>query len=220
MRILVVLSVVLVFFLFLSCGVDNGEENGGDTNGAGEYQGFPEMQGGEWAEYTAPDATKVRYEYLGMDTISGQQCYLIELEVEALGEKVISQIWVDKETAETVLYVIKQADMVLKMDIAAMPTESSDVAEGTSGETPDKYSPGEEKAVETYKTPTGKEVKAAVFTANSEETWVSGEVPFGLVKVVSGGKVMLELFDFSFSGAERDISKQEAEKATSFPQLP
>jgi hypothetical protein len=220
MRILVVLSAILALFLFLGCGEEDGDENGGDTNGTGEYQGFPEMKGGEWAEYTALDDGKIRYEYIGMDNISGHQCYLIEFEVEVFGEKVISQIWVDKETTETILYVTKQAGMVLKMDVTAIPTESNDVAEGTSGETPEEYSPGKEKSVETYKTPTGKEIKAAVFTENSDETWVSEEVPFGLVKVVSGGKVVLELFDFSFSGAKRDISKQEAETATSLPQFP
>ena len=216
MKILAVLSIILSLFLFLGCG----EEESEDIGETGEYQGFPEMKGGEWAEYTTVGEGKIKYEYIGTDTIDNHQCYLIEIEAEALGEKVISQIWVDKETEESVLYVIKQSGMVMKMDIAAIPEESADVAEGTSGETPDEYTPGKEKSTETYKTPTGKEVKAVVFTEDSDEIWVSEEVPFGVVKAISGGQTMLELYDFSFSGAKRDISKAETETALNLPPIP
>jgi hypothetical protein len=40
------------------------------------------------------------------------------------------------------------------------------------------------------------------------------------VKIVDDGKPVMEPYDFSFSGAERDISREEAENATSMPSIP
>jgi len=224
MKVLAVISAILALFLFLGCGE---EDDADEPGGTGQYQGFPEMRGGEWAEYNALvegyagfGQGKIRYEYIGTDTINNHQCYLTEFETEVPGEKVISQIWIDQETEETLLYVVKQFGAVIKMDVVAVPESSADMAGGTSGETPDEYSPGKEKSVKTYKTPTGKEVKAAVFVENSDETWVSEEVPFGIVKVVSDGQTVLELYDFSLSGAKRDISKAEVETAINLPPFP
>ena len=222
MKVFAVFSVILmacIAFLFLGCGEEEEEEE----ELAEEYLGFPEMKGGEWAEHISSElggAGRIRFEYIGTDTIDGRECLVTEFEVESLGQKTINQVWIDKEKQEIALYVVKVAGMVLKMDISGLPASSTDVAEGASGETPHGYEPGTQTSVETYMTPTGKMVKAAVFKAGSNEEWVSSDVPFGVVKMVHDGNPVMELYDFSFSGAERDISKEEAENAASIPGLP
>jgi hypothetical protein len=222
MKVFAVFSVILMAcmaFLLLGCGEEEEEEE----ELAEAYLGFPEMKGGEWAEHISSElggAGRIRFEYIGTDTIDGRECFVTEFEMESLGQKTISQIWIDREKEEITLYVVKVAGMVLKMDVSELPTSSTDVAEGASGETPDKYEPGTQTSVETYMTPTAKMAKAAVFKTGSDEQWVSGDVPFGIVKIVDDGEPVMELYDFSFSGAIRDISREEAENATSMPSIP
>jgi len=221
MKILAVFSVILMACLFVGCGEEEEAEEEGEL--AEGYLGFPEMKGGEWAEYTSSElgeAARIRFEYIGTDTFDGRECFVTEFETEAAGEKTISQVWTDKEKGEIKLYVIKVAGIVMKMEISELPALSTDVAEGASGETPDEYKPGAQVSTETYTTPTGKTVKAAVFKADTQEEWISSDVPFGAVKAVDSGKTVMELYDFSFSGATRDISKEEAENATSMPGIP
>jgi len=224
MKIFAVFSVILMAcmgFLFLGCGEEEEEEE--EEELAEEYLGFPEMTGGEWAEYTSSELGgegTIRFEYIGTDTIDGRECFVTEFETEAMGQKTISQVWIDKEKKEITLYVVKAAGVVLKMDVSELPGSSTDVAEGASGETPGEYKPGTQTSVETYTTPTGKNVSAAVFKTGANEEWVSGDVPFGIVKIVNNGNPIMELYDFSFSGATRDISKEEAENATSMPSIP
>lgn len=216
------LATIVMLCLFIGCSEDDGETDNGETDDVtqGEYQGFPDMKGGEWAEYNTPELERIRYEYLGTDTIDDTECFVIEFEMEVRGENVISQIWIDKQNNTTVLYVTKQAGLVVKMDTSQISEESMDIAEGASEETPDEYEVGAETYIETYETPTGKEVEAAVFKENSDEVWVSEEVPFGFVQQISEGNTVFALYDFSFSGAKRDISKEEVESASGFPNFP
>ena len=212
MKIFAVFSVILMTCLLAGCGEEEEELPEG-------YEGFPEMKGGEWTEHTSSQAGgsgRIRFEYIGTDTIDGRECFVTEIEMEAMGQKIISQVWIDKEKEEIKLYIVKQFGMVMKMDVSELPTSSTDVTEGASGDTPDEYEPGTQTSIETYITPTGKEVKAAVFKTGSDSQWVSSDVPFGIVKAVDDGKSVIELYDFGFSGAVRDISKEEAENATDF----
>lgn len=217
MKILAVFAIILMACLLLGCGE---EEEDQEDQLAGVYEGFPVMKGGEWAEHithTEAGETKIRFEYIGTDTIDGSECLVIELNMEPTA---VSQVWIDKDSAETVLCVMKVSGIVMKIDFSELPASSADMVETASGETPDEYEPGTETSAETYETPTGKKVQAAVFKTGSEEEWVSGEVPFGIVKVVQDGEPVMELYDFSFSGAVRDISKEEAESAGTLPSIP
>lgn len=213
MKIFAVFFVILVACLLVGCGEEEEEE---PIEG---YEGFPQMKGGEWAEHTSSQAGgsgRIRFEYIGTDTIDGRECFVTETEIETMGQKIISQVWIDKEKEEIKLYIVEQFGMVMKMDVSELPTSSTDVTEGASGDTPDEYDPGTQTSIETYITPTGKEVKAAVFKTGSDSEWVSSDVPFGIVKIVDDGEPVVELYDFAFSGAVRDISKEEAENATGF----
>lgn len=187
-----------------------------------EYVGLPEMRGGEWAEYISPGLAesdvdyRARFEYIGMDTIDGRESLVVELENIVEEEKeTINQLWIDKESGELTLYVIKVSGTVMKVDLSETTGKSTeiDVAEGASGETPDVYMPGKQTSARTYVTLTGKKVEAAVFIMGPDEVWLSSDVPFGLVKIIQDGELTLELYDFSLSGAIRDISKREAENA-------
>lgn len=210
MKTFVVFTAILALFLFVGCG---------DDGVIGQYSGFPDMQGGEWVEYTMPATGKWKYEFLGTDTIDDQQCFVIEFEMEVAGQKSISQIWIDQQDNRPVLYVMKQGVLVIKMDALEIADESLDVAEGVDT-TPPEYTAGNETSTETYETPTGKQIEAAVFKIGESETWVSEEVPFGIVKMINAEQTIMELYDFSFSGAKSDISKEEIENASDIPGVP
>jgi len=205
-----VFTAILTLFLFVGCG---------DDDDIGQYSGFPDMQGGEWVEYTMPATGTWKYEFLGTDTIDDQQCFVIEFEMEVGGQKMINQIWIDQQDNSLVLYVMKQGVIVMKMDASEISDESLDVAEGV-GTTPPEYTAGNETSTETYETPTGKQIEAAVFKIAESEVWVSEEVPFGIVKMIGAEQTIMELYDFSFSGAKSDISKEEIENAFEIPGVP
>ena len=79
-------------------------------------------------------------------------------------------------------------------------------------ETPSEYSPDLATSYGTYRVPgNGQTVDVAKFTSEGVETWVSSEVPFGMVKVIDSGTETMSLVNFGLSGAARDISKAEME---------
>jgi hypothetical protein len=63
----------------------------------------------------------------------------------------------------------------------------------------------------TYTTPTGKTLAVAIYTTAQGESWVSSEVPFGIVKMISGGKTVMELQDYGTIGAKSLITDSEVE---------
>ncbi|RKX99339.1 hypothetical protein DRP77_13485 [Candidatus Poribacteria bacterium] len=198
---------------FIGCGEEEKE-----TIEAGGYKGFMELKGGEWAEYTVSGDGMTfdqRVEFIGTDTWEGKECYVIEMEMKGLVEMVY-QVWVDKSTHEQVMAVAKQGDLVMRIDLSSLPKNAETFAESSTG-TPSEYQPGGEIRTETYQTPTGKTVEAVVFAKDNGEAWVSGEVPFGIVKIIADGQTVMELKDFGLSGAQRDITKEEAENAISIP---
>ena len=133
---------------------------------------------------------------------------MMEFSMSIEGDEMVSQIWIDKASGASKLYVIKQAGMVMKVDIGQTP----DVP---GGESEDNVT-GAEIGIKDYTTPTGKKVSATAYKEGNDEYWISGEVPFGQVKYVENGKTIMQLYDFGTSGAVRDISREEAMNATSF----
>jgi hypothetical protein len=205
--------IALLAFAFAGCGNsedDNTLVPGGDGNVAA---GFAAMKAGSWAEYTSSDGSRERYEFLGMDSYKGSDCYLLEFDSITSGKKSTTQIWINKSTGQGVLMVMKDVNgEVTKMELT--PSTPQDIP---TGETPvNSTKVGTKK----YTTPTGKTVDATIYqtqtTAGLSESWVSSQVPFGEVKSLFNGEVTSELYDYGTSGAVRDISKSEMESAASF----
>jgi hypothetical protein len=220
MKTFTVFSFVLVVCLLAGCGGDDDDDDDDEIIGPeGEFLGFASMKAGSWAEYTSAEEGRNKLEFLGTDTYNGKESYLMEFETGSGDEKVIGQIWIDKTTSETVLFVMKQIGIVMKLDVSQMPEVPGVDFEEGFGEEP---SGAQKVGSEQYTTPTGKTVEATIYRSNNNDDWISSEVPFGLVKSTMDGETVTELYDFGFSGAVRDISKEEAENAQSinFPLFP
>jgi hypothetical protein len=221
MRILGVfaLTLILMSFIFVGCGNDD-DDNDDDLvvpNGSGDaesFLGFASMQTGSWAEYTTAEDGRYKYEYHGKDTYNGRDVYVMEFESNFSGVSSVSQVWVDTQTFDSVLFVMEFGDQIMKMDISQVPDVPGDDLE-------DMESDDDTQILGTrdYTTPTGKSVKAIAYMTtqggNTSEIW-AGNIPFGMVKSISNGEVVSELYDFGNSGAVRDISKNEAENAQDF----
>lgn len=189
---------------------------GGGT-GPGVYTGFMAPAEGQWAEYvisTNGQESRQKMEHIGRDTVSGRSCIGFEMTMSGLDEEdTVIQIWTDASTHQAVKYVMKMGDQVLCMNIAPGAYEPPET------ETPSKYNPNLPNiSYGTYTTPTGKTVNVAKFGINGGQTWVSSQVPFGMVKVIdAGGKTSMYLYDFGTSGARRDISRAEMENCLQMP---
>ena len=211
MKILCVFAFILLAFSFAGCGGgddDDDDDNNNDNNAAGEiYGGFLSMNPGSWSDYVDDEGNRTRYEYIGIDTYNGSECFVMEFSMNIDGEEMVSQIWVDKASGASKLYVIKQAGMVMKMNIGQTP----DIPGGE----PEDNTTGVEIGFKDYTTPTGKNVSANVYKEGNDEYWISSEVPFGQVKYVENGKTIMQLYDFATSGAVRNISRDEAMNAMS-----
>jgi len=206
------ITFILMACLFVGCGGDDDDDDMIGPDGAeGLYMGLTTMGAGSWAEYSDPSGSRYKMEYHGTDTHNGREAFVIEIEVDADGVSMISQMWIEKSTGESLLYVMQQGALLVKLDVSQTP----DVAEGVS-DTEGDSSDAEKIGVETYTTPTGKSVEATVYRDNDGDTWISSEVPFGMVQSISNGEVVSALHDFGLSGAYRDISKEDAENAEEF----
>ncbi|RLF43241.1 MAG: hypothetical protein DRN18_00585 [Thermoplasmata archaeon] len=126
-------------------------------------------------------------------------------------------MWIDKDTGEKVKYVIKVNGQVYCIE----PTSPSIDTEPPKTETPDEYKPENTNfELGTYTVPgNGKTITVAIFRgAGKAETWVSSEVPFGLVKMINEkGEETMHLEDFGLSGAHRDITAEERDNCTPLP---
>ncbi len=204
-------SIVLIISLLCGCSEEDKAENILGENGSDIYTGFMKMKGGEWAEYTTENG-RTRNEFIGTDTYNGRKCTIMEFESIESGEKLVTQIWIDSEKSEPVLYVQKIGNEVYKLNFQNLPKDIP----SSGDETPVEYSATKKVRNDKYTTPTGKTVNVAVFKDAYGEDWISAEVPFGIVKIIDqNGVVNTELYDFGTSGAKRDISKEEAENAKS-----
>jgi hypothetical protein len=204
---------ILVALLFVGCSSNDNSNpvvsNSNDNTGG---SGFAAMKAGSWAEYTLSDGSHEINKYIGVDNYNGTDCYVLEFEMTSNGEKTITQMWLDKSSNKPVLYVIKEGGVVMKMEVP----QNQEIPSGSGTAPVGSVELGNKK----YTTPTGKTVDAIAYkvttTAGESESWISTQVPFGTVKALLNGKSQLELYDFGTSGADRGISKQEAESAQSF----
>lgn len=213
---LTITFLIITALLYLGCSEESEspfDTNGGDENETGS--GFGSMKVGSWAEYESGDL-RMRLEFIGTDTYNGTECYILETEYPGQNLQRVFQLWMNKNSGETVLFVMKEGKTVIKMQ----PVMASGYVPKDAGEIP---SAAKKLADKDYTTPTGKKVKAVAYeiktSSGTSEKWISKDVPFNAVKLVSvNGEVTLLLYDFGTSGAKRDISKEEAEKAQTFGQ--
>ncbi len=193
----VVVALLLAITLLPACD---------DTSGG--YTGFIAPAEGQWAEYVMSgngEESHQKMEYIGQDTVDGKTCTGFEMTISTQ-EETIMQTWTEVATGQVVKYVVKMEDQVICMNVGQSfePPET---------ETPGAYEPNlPDISYGTYTTPTGKTVNVAKFAIGGGETWVSSQVPFGMVKVVDASEeTTMYLYDFGTTGAQRDISKAEME---------
>jgi hypothetical protein len=173
------------------------------------YTGFIAPAEGQWVEYvlsTGGEESHQMMEYIGQDTVDGKTCTGFEMTMSGQ-EEIIMQMWTEVATSQVVKYVVKMGNQVMCMNVNQSP-------QPPETETPSNYNPNlPDITYGTYTTPTGKTVNVAIFaTTGGGETWVSSQVPFGMVKVVDASEeTTMYLYDFGTTGAHRDISKTEME---------
>ncbi len=206
MKKVIVVGVALLLAITLLPACDDGTSSG--------YTGFMAPAAGQWAEYvyTNGEESHLKMEYIGQDTVDGKTCTGFEMTM--LGEEdTIMQIWTEVATGQAVKYVVKMGDQVICMDVGLSPYEPPET------ETPGTYEPNlPDITYGTYTTLTGKTVNVAKFAIDGGETWVSSQVPFGMVKVINASEeTTMYLYDFGTTGAQRDISKAEMENCTPMP---
>jgi len=224
MKKLAVLSIgiILLAFLFISCGKKSEKSEAAKSTKTEEKvmkdttKAFGDMKSGAWAEYTGPEGGIQKMKYFE-DTWEGKECYIIETESQGPQMLATNQSWIDKSTGKGVLFVTKFGDKIMRTDITQTPASKIDTSEKFKPES--EVSKITEKIGEDkYTTPTGKTVKvvkykASIITGESVESWVSDEVPFKNVQIISAGSPNLTLRDFGSSGSQRAITKQEVETA-------
>jgi hypothetical protein len=230
MKKLAILSILVMMLacVFVSCGKDKGEKDktakSTEVTGTNEKaeksvtKGLDAIKPGSYVEYDNPGGAINKMKFF-VDTWEGKECTIMETETKGSDMLSINQSWIDKSTGKAVLFVTKINGKVMRMDINKMPTTSITESKNPKFEAeipPQAKKMGEDK----YTTPTGKTVKVVKYKlempGGSMETWASDEVPFGTVKVMANGVASMSLRDFAFSGAQRAITKQEAENAKPF----
>ena len=203
----IVIILLLAITLLPACG-------GGSTPPA--YTGFMQAAEGQWVEYVISSAGEEyhqKMENIGQDTVDGKTCIGFEMTMAMpqQGETIV-QMWTDAATHQPVKYVMKTGGQVICMAVSQSPYGPPETG------TPGSYDPNLPNiSYGTYTTPTGKTVNVAKFAISGGESWVSSQVPFGMVKVVASGTTTMSLYDFGTSGAQRDISKAEMENCMQMP---
>ncbi len=219
MRILLALAVALL--VFNSGCIQRGQEAvqpaaqvvPAPPESLGVYKGFPDYKPGMWVVYSLFGGAQVRLEVVGKETFDEREALGFELSLPAGGA--ITQAWFTS-SGGLVKYAIKREDQVTcilqlaQVNKAALPF----VDVGWTG-TPPEFE-GEKEYEQIQTTVKGTKVNAVKFSSAIGESWVSGEMPFGIVKEIRDGEVIREVYDYGFSGAERDISSEELRNCFEF----
>ncbi|MFC1722981.1 hypothetical protein ACFL0V_02480 [Nanoarchaeota archaeon] len=171
----------------------------------GKYVGFMDWREGMWAVWVYPGNMETRMELIDMD--GNNAVFQTTTQVE--GTQRVAQMWIDRDKNRATKYVMDMDGQIVCLDIDEIPDDSMPAdAEEYPQDWPNlKY--------DTYTTPSGKTVDAAVYDMHGSEVWVSSEVPFGMVKVELQGTEGMYLKDFGTSGAKARISKSQAENCMS-----
>lgn len=210
------------------------------------YTGFTTLEEGQWASYnilvdpTIGHATPVPYfaTYGGLGTEvvdkgvvdgelvelpEGKMCigFQITCPFRTITELQWRQSWYDVDTNELVIRVTKAKGVpmtgIVTPDIDplpeylwARPVTYLDYFPNL-GYRPAVYPfpPGSPRS--------GEQIDCAVFTINGSQHWVSSEIPLGFVQQVDKGVVHQCLWDYGLTGAARNITAEDRERAVPMP---
>ena len=164
------------------------------------------MEPGAWVEYkiyTFSGTRKDRLEYIGTDTYEGRECYVIEYDEDTTMDEGIEQIWIDKATGEVVLSALDEDGEIFVTNFGLVPDPIDSMLIVLA------Y--GQESGTELYVTPTGKTADSTVYKFDSDEIWISDDIPFRLVKSLVDAEVDMALYNYADSGAERNITRADIE---------
>jgi len=215
---LVILLICLVVIVVISILVARNRDN--VLNNRDVYTGFLQIEKGAWSEFISIDSNDnenlQRLVYLGEKTIEGIPSYGIEMESNLFnGKNALTHVWLNKESNEIVEMISKleEKNKIVCIDgplvKILMPSFDSLIP---TVETPAKYNPSNEYIYGIFTTKDGKTIQVAKFVdENDLETWISSEVPFGIIKAVNNktGRVISSLKDFGLSGARQKISQSD-----------
>lgn len=168
-----------------------------------DYTGFMELKAGQWTEMVSKGVSgkvTTRTEVLEHSPSLSK----IQVTTGEGAGTVIAQIWIDMQSGEASKYVVKAGGKVSCHDASGVPDDYVP----SDGK---QFDPDVRFTYDIYNTPTGKDVAVAKFSSASGETWVSSEVPFGIVKVMMEGETVSSLYDFGTIGARSSISDDELE---------
>lgn len=183
----------------------------------GVYKGFKTMQKGDWAKWRIYDKqiTTLMYIFAGREVLEGKSVSGIELSKIEEGQEQVIQIWFTDD-GKAIKYVIKVPQGVFCMPIS--PVENENLP---STSTPDEYEPQRivKLRYELGKhTVGGKVINVVKIFMDKNETWISGDVPFGMVRVLIEGKTVMDLLDFG-SGLSLKISFNEVLNCKQVPRI-
>ncbi len=207
----------------------NTQQQGTINNLKNIYTGFPKIKKGEWSEWvTYFKNGKTGHQvviYRGEKTLNGQQVYGVEVDSTMEdGTHPVILVWFKKGTSDIVKIVSKgfngssKVFCVTKEQVEAiMPDFASQVP---SPDTPEEYKPNQPGiSYGEYTTPTGKKVKVAKIKTTKGVSWVSSQVPFGIVKIIDieNGREREEgyLYDFGKDGKQFKLTSQEEDNCLS-----
>ncbi len=182
---------------------------------AGEYSGFMHPKKGSWAKYEIIGDDGKRMisitKYLGTMKYQGKKVHIIESEMVMGKERFVTQQWSAVDDESMIKKVITLTPQGIMCMSEAMFMSGNQQQTPHHLRTPKKYSPKlPHIRYATYTLPNGKKIPVAIFKEKNSEVWVSSKVPFGIVKVISRGKVSLRLIDYGLSGAKAAIPIKEA----------
>jgi hypothetical protein len=176
-----------------------------------EYSGFLDLKAGMWSEIVSKDdGRKVTTRTEVLEHSPSATRFQV---IQSVDDYVsVMQFWIDNEKGRVTRYIIKEDGEVLCTDAGLLPS-------GMVPSDGSRFAPKQGITLDTYTTPGGKKIDIARFTSSSGEIWVSSEVPFGIVKMVSDGETVSSLYDFGMIGAKSRLSDDDVDScsgATSF----
>ena len=215
-------------------------EKGGEVQFMCSYTGVPAPQAGAWALFnvtvdpTVCHLTRVpyfaKYECVGEDTIEGVRC--MGFEVTAPFKTATMdfsqqwlQFWYDASNVQTNKLVSCVAKAKETPMTATVTPQINPLPEFLWPHyvTPEDYLPNLRYTPGVYTFPAnssraGEKINCAIFIQGGKQRWISSEVPGGMVQQLSSdGKVEQSLWDYGYSGADRNITRTELEGAVPMP---